>query len=86
MEQSIYQVYYPDRNVTQPKVLISHDDYIKVCDMPSDTEDEQLAKDKAMNRLTNGKEWFTDKSPLFDAIETGVLNCNGTYRCLVTKS
>jgi hypothetical protein len=37
-----------------------------------------------MKSLTQGQEWFTDKSPLFDAIETGILNCNGIYQCKVT--
>lgn len=65
--------------IIQQKVLIRHSDYLKVNSLPETTDEEIEIKEAEMFKLTGGKEWFTDKSPLFDAIKTGVLNCNGQY-------
>jgi hypothetical protein len=84
MINDIYEFHYPQSKVRQHKILISHDDYLTVKAMPEETKEQAFDKKKAMKSLTQGQEWFTDKSPLFDAIETGILNCNGIYQCKVT--
>jgi hypothetical protein len=66
-----------NNGITQSKQLIRHSDYLKVKELPIDEQD------AALDELTGGKEWFTDKSPYYDAIKTGVLNCNGIYLCKV---
>ena len=84
MIYDIYEFFYSTNNVTQNKILISHKEYLRVKSMPEETKEEVAEKKKEMKLLTKGQEWFTDKSPLFDAIETGILNCNGVHKCKVT--
>lgn len=74
----IYIFTYPDIGVIQEKVLISHDDYLRIKEIKD--PDEYKAE---LKKLTKGMEWFTDKSPLYEAIFTGILNCNGIYKCIV---
>lgn len=73
----LYEFYYPDKKVRQQKVLIPHVLYIRIMDLPIEDQDEELLK------LSGGKEWFTDRSPLFDSITAGVLSCNGVHKCIV---
>jgi len=75
----IYSFYYPEYGVYQEKILISHNDYLTVKVLPEDSGKEEKRKDKALKILTKGKQWFTDKSPLYDAIITQVLQCNGIH-------
>ena len=76
-----YKITYPDSNVTQYKVLIKHLwwTYSKV--LP-----EKKAK-KAIKCISKDNEWFTEKSPIYDAITTGkLLIYDGTYRrCIVEE-
>lgn len=70
--------------VIQKKRLIKHSDYLKVKLLPETTPEEIEEKETVLKSITGGHEWFTDKSPLFDAIKTGILNCNGQHYCKVT--
>lgn len=67
----------------QRKRLIRHSDYLAWKNLPETTEDEIELKVGAFKTITGGDEWFTDKSPYFDAIKSGTLNCNGTHICIV---
>lgn len=81
----IYSIYYPKRDVVQRKLLISHESYLKYVAMPQDSNT-SIKKAKAyLSSLTGGKEFFTDGSPLFHAIGTGKLKCNGEHHCIITK-
>lgn len=79
----IYEIYYPDVNMKQEKILISHTDYLKFKVLPEDSKKIIQEKEKLEKITTKGLEWFTDKSPLYEAISTGILNCNGIYKCLI---
>jgi hypothetical protein len=81
----MYHIHYPEYNVIQEKVLISHEIYLEYKNMPSATEAQNKRAKDFLKYHTKGKEWFTDQSPLWDAIETGILNCNGIHKCIVTK-
>lgn len=81
----MFEFYYPEANVTQTKILIKHEDYLKIKILVEDDEKEEQRKEKALKELTNNKQWFTDKSPLFEAIFTGILNCNGIFKCQVKQ-
>lgn len=80
-----YEFYYPDSGVTQQKVLISFEEYLRIKVLPEDSKKEEKRKGKILEEMTGGNEWFTDKSPLFYAICSGVLECNGIYPCIVKK-
>lgn len=69
--------------VVQQKRLIKHSDYLKIKGLPETTDAEKELKEAALFAITGGKEWFTDKSPLFDAIKTAILDCNGVHSCKV---
>jgi hypothetical protein len=81
----IYEFFYPDRNIKQKKILIPHEEYLKLKVLPDDSEEEEERKEGLLTKLTGGMEWFTDKSPLFDAINTGTINCNGTHPVKITR-
>jgi hypothetical protein len=74
-----YLFYYPDYNIRQEKVLIPHEAWELSREMSPDKGK------KYLKEQSSGEEWFTDKSPLFEAIKTGILNCNGIHKCIVTK-
>ncbi len=77
----LYQIHYPKSNVTQVKVLISHDEYLKAKAIIDDDEYKQ-----ALKQLSGGREWFTDKSLIYKAITTGFYKLGRyTYPCIVTK-
>lgn len=76
----MYEFYFPQYNVRQRKLLIKHTDWYKASLIMS----EKLRKHR-MKELTKDKEWFTDESPLFKAIQTQVLVCNGIHQCITTK-
>ena len=63
-----YKIVYPESNVTQYKVMISHGEYLQAKAIKDD--DEYKA---AMRKLTGGKEWFTDESAFAKAITTGTI-------------
>jgi hypothetical protein len=71
-----YSIYYPRCNARQEKTLIPHSLWIEV----SSINKEKERKD----RITALGIFFTDQSPLFEAIGTGVLECNGSWPCIVT--
>ena len=74
----MYEFKYPN-GITQIKKLISHEDYLTWNEMPESTDEEIVLKEDFWKGITNGKEWFTDKSPYYDAIRTGVINANGQH-------
>lgn len=80
-----YRITY-ENGISQFKNLISHDDYLnivksiqsKIGDL--EIQDYKKNKDKIQSLKNKqvslfGEHWFTDESPLFLAIETGVLIC-----------
>ena len=74
---TIYRITYPEFGVTQYKCLISHSDYVEAKNISAEASKER------MQELTSGMEYFTDKSPLHDAIATGILNCHIITECIV---
>lgn len=77
----MYRIEFPDRGIVQYKVLISHEDYLKVKSIKDDDEYKS-----ALKQLTGGKEWFTEKSPYYIAITTGRFICNSSdVPCIVTN-
>jgi|ERR1035441_3645162 hypothetical protein len=86
-----YKITY-DNGATQIKNLISHDDFINIYKVGQDKiyELEKANKFKETNSTREikkslkgffGDEWFTDKSPIFDAIKTGKLKFDGYIKC-----
>lgn len=80
----IYEFYFPESKVTQRLLLISHEVWKTYRAMPQDSN-KQAKKAKAFLKEYTGESdhWFTDQSPLFEAITTGILDCNGKYKCQV---
>lgn len=71
---SVWEFYFPDRNIRQVKNLISHAVYKEANKIKDDDEHKRYMK--------RFGEWFTDNSPYFKAIGTGaytVINCGTTY-------
>jgi len=89
-----YKITYHN-GISQVKNLISHDDFLNdikpTYDLIYELEVEKKMKDVFYHkkRLTNtyGHEWFTDKSPLFFAIQSGILELpstqGGKSKCIV---
>lgn len=84
----MYEFWYPLSDVRQSKVMISHQVWQLLRDLPDENKE---CPDKTfshqMKLLTGGNEWFTDGSPLYNAISTGILLIyDGSYRsCIVSK-
>src|SRR6266542_3390607 len=73
-----FEFEYPN-GVVQQKILVSHDDYLKWRSMSEKTGEDVIIKEGFWKSKTSNKEWFTDKSPFYDAIETGLISCNGVH-------
>lgn len=69
-----YTFFYPEYNITQHKLLISHEDYLLYKDSPKD-----------FKALVGDNQWFTDNSPLYHSISSGVLLCNGVHKVEIIK-
>lgn len=80
MNHPIYEFHYPDKNITQKKVLIPVEVYKAYRAIKDDDEAKRYLK-----LHTNGMEWFIPGSPFYRAIETGVVSANGNYPVQVTK-
>lgn len=74
--KGLYNVEYPDLGVSQQKVLIDHSAYQEYLEMPYETKVEQEAAKKWLKKQTGGMEWFTEKSPFYEAITTGLYRAN----------
>lgn len=85
--KNTHRFYYPHSNVTQDKILVSHEEWLKIKAMPYDKNDkEDKAYKQAIKQLTGGLDWFTDRSPLYKAISTGVLELpNYSFKCEVIE-
>lgn len=70
-----YRVEYPNNGFVQYKKLIPHSLWEEIVSTKNDEERSIKLKELGL--------FFTDKSPLFEAIQTGVLNCNGQHPCIV---
>lgn len=84
-ELGIYEIEYPDLGIKQIKKLVSHYQYLKdksVFKKETPSYAYQIQLHGEVYNL-NIKEFFTDESPLYKAIETGTLECNGTYKCII---
>lgn len=81
-----YKIYYHDYKITQYKVMIPHSIYDEYMQMPYETKDEQSEAKAWIKNKTKGKEWFTDKSQIFDAITTGTINANGKHKVTISKT
>jgi len=68
-----------ENGMSQILILIKHQDYLRFKYHPDDTE--KIAKEKKTleKQITSGQQWFTDESPLFKSITTGLLDCNGIH-------
>lgn len=75
---SLYNIHYPDRDIRQVKILIPHNEYLRISELEPDEYKREL------KRITKGHEWFTDQSPYYQAITTNIIDCNGQYKCIVT--
>lgn len=83
----VYKIIF-DNGAKQIKNLISHDDYLNIYKKYQDEIYELEKKNKFKETSTTkqlkkdlidffGIEWFTDKSPYFDAINTGNIKVDG---------
>ena len=79
----IYEFHYPDKNITQQKVLIPHSIYEQYNAMPYDSKEDQASAKVFLNSHTDGMEWFTEKGAYFKAIYTGFVEANGKYPVVV---
>lgn len=66
----LFKITYPDKGITQLKVLIPHSAWMKYLCMKENTDSQKRSKNIFMFELTNGFDFFTDKSPLAQAITT----------------
>lgn len=97
----LYRIVYPEPTETiQYKNLIKHEDFLNVI-KPTEEKIAELEKDKSNQSLSIisnlkkilledfGEQWFTDKSPLFFAIKSGILslpkNQGGDLKILIQK-
>lgn len=74
-EITYYDCPTPGASVTQTKILIPHAEYLKIKPLPEFK--------KAIKELSQGREWFTEQSPIFAAITTGYYEGYITRRCKV---
>lgn len=76
--------------IVQKKNLISHSEYLKTIKPAWDTieilekknkgkETKESRNIKRYLKTTFGEHWFTDDSPLYKAIESNLLECNGEH-------
>jgi hypothetical protein len=80
MNYPIYEFHYPDKNITQRKVLIPKEVY----ETYKAIQDYDEAK-KFLKSHTKGMEWFIPSSPYYDAIESGFVDANGRHRAEVIR-
>lgn len=94
---SVYQITYKNGFV-QRKNLISHQDYLNIIkplnaiigelEASKKTERESKVLKRVISDLF-GSEWFTDNSPLHEAIKTGILSLpphqGGNHKCKLIK-
>lgn len=95
----IYEISYQN-GITQRKNLISHDDYLEIIIPTNDVISELERRNKFRETKESaqlkrdlkdmfGSEWFTDKSPLYKAIQTGILSLpsaqGGEHKCFMKK-
>jgi hypothetical protein len=97
-----YTITY-DGNISQEKNLIEHSDYICVI-KPTNQKITELEMKQPLSNNTKkkikalkqellemfGENWFTNQSPLFEAMETGILSLpkqqGGDHNCKVVLS
>lgn len=76
----LFYFYYPNRGFGQIKILIPNIIYEQSKLLPENEVKSFL------RRYTKGEEWFTNRSPLFEAIETGILkHYGGSSPCYVNQ-
>lgn len=94
-----YKITY-NNGVSQVKNLIDHDDFIniykpiqdEIYDLEKQNKFKETKMSKYLKKVTKdlfGNEWFTDKSPLFYAIESGYIELlpyqGGVKKCNVVQ-
>lgn len=84
MNYPVYTFHWHASGVVQDKILLPASVYEQYMALPYRTKDEQKAAKKWLKGYVGRQEWFTDDSPLFRAIETGVCDANGIHRVTVT--
>jgi hypothetical protein len=72
-----YVIFYPEVGITQKKTLIPHWMY----HMGKSIKDKEARK----VYFDGLGDYFTDESPLFFAMGTGILNCNGKHKVQFSK-
>lgn len=95
--QGKYKIVY-ENGFKQQKNLISNKDYLEIVrplsniaatlEIDKKTRSEARSLKKVISSLF-GEEWFTDESPLFNAIKTGTLSLpesqGGNHKVKITK-
>ena len=91
-----YKITYQS-GVVQFKDLVSHDTFLndikpkqeEIYALESKGKKDKAKKLKDLMKEWYGDEWFTDRSPLFRAVETGTLNLpktqGGVTKCSVIR-
>jgi hypothetical protein len=95
----LYRITY-NNGLSQTKVLISHSDYesvikpteLKIYEIERANGGKPTAATKSMKaelKAQFGEHWFTDKSPLYYAMLTGILELpkhqGGSQTCTISK-
>lgn len=95
-----YEITYHQNGFVQRKYLISYLDYesiikpaySKIADLEITNSRENkniIQKIKKQLKLQFGEQWFLDRSPLFDAIETGIIKLpkhqGGEHKVTIVK-
>lgn len=60
-----YKIEYVDLGISQTKFLIPHEEYLKYKIYPNTPKKDEQYLNAMFKKYLNGKEWFTDRSPLF---------------------
>lgn len=89
-----YLIHYPTYGITQAKNLIAHADFLSII-KPTRARIDELKDSPERARLQSelvsqfGQDWFTDQSPLFEAITTGMLELlphqGGSHPCIIKQ-
>ena len=87
-----YRITYESNGFIQEKYLISHDDYENIIKEYNILINElEIKRDYSAAKFLKkelkylfGEHWFTDRSPIYYSIETGIIKLlNGNYKCKI---
>lgn len=72
----LYSVSFPSLGVNQVKILIPHFVYQAYSLLPQDTKEDEAYAKGFLKKFTKGYEWFTERSPYYEGIKSGMYGCN----------